>query len=314
MILATCGGYLGASSALILLNKFLLSNDGFSFPLLLSGSGMVMTFLGSSLMVRVPALVPERQVWHRHWPVRNACVCAALAAAPSTCLCRACMRAACWQRMLAFAMPAPDAAQGSTLRSRTCVRSCPCTPSCPVSPAPRNRAASHRLPVATANRVCAQVVSQRDYLQRILPLGFCSAATLALGNVAYLYLDVGLLQMLKACCPLFVMLVAICFRLERLTAPLVASITFIAAGTAATATSGAPAPRCTSLRARFHAWPGAALVGRCGPPLMYGWSRSNAAAAQAGHVRTIAWWGNIPSLSTIEGAAYMDAHACSEAG
>lgn len=62
IIVATCGGYLWASSALILLNKFLLSTDGFSFPLLLSGSGMVMTFFGSSVMVRVPALVPERQV------------------------------------------------------------------------------------------------------------------------------------------------------------------------------------------------------------------------------------------------------------
>ena len=84
-----------------------------------------------------------------------------------------------------------------------------------------------------------QVVSQDDYLRRILPLGFCSAATLALGNVAYLYLEVGLLQMLKSCCPVFVMLVAIACRLEKASFSLVVSILFIAAGTATTAATGA---------------------------------------------------------------------------
>jgi drug/metabolite transporter (DMT)-like permease len=86
--------------------------------------------------------------------------------------------------------------------------------------------------------VSMQVLSQRDYVRRILPLGFCSAATLALGNIAYLYLDVGLLQMLKSCCPVFVMLVAIACRLERASISLVASILFIAAGTATTAATG----------------------------------------------------------------------------
>lgn len=85
-----------------------------------------------------------------------------------------------------------------------------------------------------------QVASREDYLHRILPLGFCSASTLALGNMAYLHLDVGLLQMLKSCCPVFVMLVAIAFQLERFSWSLVSSITFIAAGTATTAASGAP--------------------------------------------------------------------------
>jgi hypothetical protein len=80
-----------------------------------------------------------------------------------------------------------------------------------------------------------------DYLHRILPLGFFSAATLALGNVAYLYLDVGLLQMLKSCCPIFVLLVAISFRLEHFSLPLVFSIVLIAAGTATTAATGVSA-------------------------------------------------------------------------
>ena len=61
VIVLTCGGYLAASSLLILLNKFLLSTDGFAYPLMLSGSGMLMTFLASSVLVRIPALVPDKQ-------------------------------------------------------------------------------------------------------------------------------------------------------------------------------------------------------------------------------------------------------------
>jgi drug/metabolite transporter (DMT)-like permease len=91
-------------------------------------------------------------------------------------------------------------------------------------------------------------VTRDDYLRRILPLGFCSASTLALGNIAYLYLDVGLLQMLKSCCPVFVMIVAIAFQLERFSLPLVASICFIAAGTATTAASGEHTTRGASVR------------------------------------------------------------------
>lgn len=62
MVVATCIGYLSASSLLILLNKFLLSQDGFAFPLMLSGSGMFVTCVGSSIIVKIPAIVPERQV------------------------------------------------------------------------------------------------------------------------------------------------------------------------------------------------------------------------------------------------------------
>ena len=62
LVIVTCAGYLGASSLLILLNKFLLAKDGFSFPLMLSGSGMLFTLIGSSIMVEVPGVVPERQV------------------------------------------------------------------------------------------------------------------------------------------------------------------------------------------------------------------------------------------------------------
>jgi hypothetical protein len=61
-VILTCGGYLVTSSILILLNKFLLSKDEFAFPLMLSGSGMAMTLLGSSVLVKFPGIVAAKQV------------------------------------------------------------------------------------------------------------------------------------------------------------------------------------------------------------------------------------------------------------
>eukprot|EP00892_Ulva_mutabilis_P008674 jgi/Ulvmu1/6179/UM028_0035.1 len=143
LVVGTCAGYLAASSLLILLNKFLLSEDGFAYPLMLSGSGMFVTCIGSSVMVRIPAIVPEQQA-----------------------------------------------------------------------------------------------VTRETYTQKILPLGLCSAATLALGNMAYLYLEVGLVQMLKSCCPVFVLFVALALRLERFSLPLITAVALIAGGTALTAATG----------------------------------------------------------------------------
>ena len=193
-----CAAYLGTSSLLILLNKFLLSQDGFSYPLILSGSGMFLTFIASSAIVHIPAVVPDRQVR-----------CSASIQTP---------------KKAHTSLPAFEY-QGAHLSSSI------------QTPRRTPLLRSHNSPSCRP-----QVVTQEDYLHRILPLGFCSAATLALGNVAYLYLDVGLLQMLKSCCPVFVMLVAILFRLERFSLPLVASITFIALGTATTAATGALPP------------------------------------------------------------------------
>lgn len=92
-----------------------------------------------------------------------------------------------------------------------------------------------------------QVVTQGTYLRKILPLGFCSAGTLALGNMAYLYLEVGLVQMLKSSCPVFVLVVALTLRLEYFSLPLIASVALIAGGTATTAATGAMTCYCLHL-------------------------------------------------------------------
>ena len=55
--------------------------------------------------------------------------------------------------------------------------------------------------VASAN------ISQGTYLRTIMPIGVCQAATLWIGNAAYLYLSVSFIQMLKALSPVAVFLV-----------------------------------------------------------------------------------------------------------
>lgn len=103
-----------------------------------------------------------------------------------------------------------------------------------------------------------QRISNHEYLTRIVPLGLCSAATLAFGNVAYLYLDVGLLQMLKSCCPVFVMIMALLFKLEHFSWPLVLSVILITGGTATTAATGAASLTCLEalyvICYREHTW------------------------------------------------------------
>jgi hypothetical protein len=62
LTILSCCGYLVASSQLVLLNKFLFKHDNFHYPLLLSCMGMCFTFVASSCIVRVTALVPRQQV------------------------------------------------------------------------------------------------------------------------------------------------------------------------------------------------------------------------------------------------------------
>jgi hypothetical protein len=59
------------------------------------------------------------------------------------------------------------------------------------------------------------------------------------------------MQMLKSCCPVFVLFVAISFRLESFSVPLVTSIVLIAAGTATTAATGVTAVSALGLMIQF---------------------------------------------------------------
>ena len=54
-----------------------------------------------------------------------------------------------------------------------------------------------------------------DHLMRFAPIGLCFAASLSLGNAAYLYISVAFVQMLKAGTPVATLLVSIVLGLER---------------------------------------------------------------------------------------------------
>ena len=75
-------------------------------------------------------------------------------------------------------------------------------------------------------------VTPRFLLRRILPVGFFTAATLYLGNLAYLYLTVAFIQMLKATSPVITMSVLFAARMETPSCRLTASVCFIAIGAA----------------------------------------------------------------------------------
>ena len=55
----------------------------------------------------------------------------------------------------------------------------------------------------------------RDYCVRFVPIGLCFAASLSLGNAAYLHISVAFVQMIKASMPVATLLVSFALGLER---------------------------------------------------------------------------------------------------
>lgn len=72
------------------------------------------------------------------------------------------------------------------------------------------------------------------WYQRVLPVGLASAGTLAFGNMVYLYLDVGFIQMLKSFTPVVIIAFAYIANVETPTMPVVYSVLVISVGIAAT--------------------------------------------------------------------------------
>ena len=56
--MAGCVGWMGISSALIMVNKYLMSTDGFHYPMALSCLGMVFSSVASWLACRVRVPCP----------------------------------------------------------------------------------------------------------------------------------------------------------------------------------------------------------------------------------------------------------------
>lgn len=69
-----------------------------------------------------------------------------------------------------------------------------------------------------------------DYF-RLLPIIFCTAATMFWGNAAYMHLSVSFIQILKAFTPALTLMVGVAAGVERLRLGLLVSVLLIALGT-----------------------------------------------------------------------------------
>ena len=74
------------------------------------------------------------------------------------------------------------------------------------------------------------------YYKRVLPVGVAYAGTLATGNLVYLFLDVGFIQMLKSFTPVVVMIFLYFTGIEYPNKQIIISILIISFGTALTCT------------------------------------------------------------------------------
>lgn len=70
------------------------------------------------------------------------------------------------------------------------------------------------------------------YVRKIFPLGLLMASTLGFGNLAYLYLSVSFIQILKAMTPVMTMVVLVAARLDKPSTPVTIAVSIIALGTA----------------------------------------------------------------------------------
>lgn len=86
----------------------------------------------------------------------------------------------------------------------------------------------------TYNRDKFESIGGRLWYKRVLPVGLAHAATLAFGNIVYLFLNVGLIQMLKSFTPVVMVIMGYITKIEVVTTSLLLSILVISFGTAIT--------------------------------------------------------------------------------
>eukprot|EP01062_Namystynia_karyoxenos_P029212 TRINITY_DN21988_c0_g2_i1.p1 TRINITY_DN21988_c0_g2~~TRINITY_DN21988_c0_g2_i1.p1 ORF type:complete len:371 (+),score=108.87 TRINITY_DN21988_c0_g2_i1:94-1113(+) len=77
-------------------------------------------------------------------------------------------------------------------------------------------------------------ISGEKWWTRVVPVAVCKAATLAFSNWAYLYLSLGLIQMLKAFTPAIILALATALGVDRPSTGIVVSVLVICCGTALT--------------------------------------------------------------------------------
>ena len=90
------------------------------------------------------------------------------------------------------------------------------------------------LQFVTYNKDKFESIGGRLWYKRVLPVGLAHAGTLAFGNIVYLFLNVGLIQMLKSFTPVVMVIMGYITKIEVVTTSLLVSILVISFGTAIT--------------------------------------------------------------------------------
>lgn len=67
---------------------------------------------------------------------------------------------------------------------------------------------------------------------KLLPVGLCSAGTFMFGNMSYIYLDAGFIQMLKAGTPAMLLFMLVAFNIEGISAPVAFWVLLMVGGSA----------------------------------------------------------------------------------
>jgi drug/metabolite transporter (DMT)-like permease len=75
-------------------------------------------------------------------------------------------------------------------------------------------------------------ITRDFYFRRVFPIGAFAAATLSLGNIAYLYLSVSFIQILKAATPVMTSVVCVAAGLDKPSTAVLVAVSVIALGTA----------------------------------------------------------------------------------
>ena len=94
-------------------------------------------------------------------------------------------------------------------------------------------------------------MSARLWMRAVLPVGLFMALTLQLGNLAYLYLSVSLIQMLKAFTPVITMAMLKLFQVESVSRELAHCVCAITAGTLVASLGGTGTLSLLGLAAMF---------------------------------------------------------------
>lgn len=89
---------------------------------------------------------------------------------------------------------------------------------------------THILVALGAVQVKPMNTSLYNMCWQLLPVGICSSGTFMFGNMSYVYLDAGFIQMLKTGTPALLLFMLVSFKIEKISVPVGSFVIFMVAG------------------------------------------------------------------------------------